>query len=496
VGGCEPQIGLEQEFFLVPREAFYRRPDLQLTGRTVLGRMPPRGQEMCDHYMAPPNQVALECLKEVQHEAFLLGIPLRTRHREVAPNQYELAPLFGVAAAQIDQNLMVMQILEEVAPRHGLACLVQEKPFAGINGSGKHNNFSIATDTGINLLNCEALTKASGSPETFGVVMAAIVKAIDTHGDLMRMAIASPGNDFRLGACEAPPAIVSTYLGESLTAYLEAAKTSRAFGPYSPQVVPVDLGVPSIAPFTVPAEDRNRTSPFPYGGHRFEFRAVGSSQNVSMVNTVLCTIFAESFAAFSTAIEGGATPADVAAAALDEHWRVIFNGDGYSDSWSAEAEARGVWRIDSGVEAMAVLAQEKNTALFSTLGVMSAEECAARTAVMHAHYAGSVEVEARTMIDMIQQYIMPAAKAADMPIAELDAAVAAVSAGLSSLHDAPDEHSKATAARVLRLETMEGARAVCDRVEAIVPEELWMLATYQELLFLDANQGAEINDDL
>merc|ERR1719502_2147728 len=330
VNSVNPNIGLEQEYFLIPRSAFYKRPDLQMTGRTVMGKFPSRGQEMCDHYMGPPNPIAMECIKEIQHECFMLGIPMRTRHREVAPNQYECAPLFGLATTQIDQNLMFMQIATEVSARHGLACLNQEKPFAGINGSGKHNNFSIGTDTGINLLNCEQVTKASGTPDVFGVIMSAIVQAVDQHGDLMRMSIASPGNDFRLGACEAPPAIVSTYLGDSLTSYLEEFKTSKVAKEYVSTAATVDLGVPGVAPFSVPAEDRNRTSPFPYGGHRFEFRAAGSSQNVSMINTVLCTAIAESFTAFADQIAAGETPHAVAAAALEEHWKVIFNGNGYS----------------------------------------------------------------------------------------------------------------------------------------------------------------------
>jgi glutamine synthetase len=360
--------------------------DLQLTGRTIMGKNAPRGQEMCDHYMKAPNVVALECIKEIQHECFLMGIPMRTRHSEVAPNQYECAPLFGIASTQIDQNIMFMLIAEEVSARHGLACLHHEKPFAGVNGSGKHNNFSIGTPDGVNLLNCEQVTKASGSPSVFAVIMAAIVRAVDKHGDLMRMAIASPGNDFRLGACEAPPAIISTYLGDSLTDYLEEFKNSKTIKEYSPKMATVDLGVPAIAPFTVPSEDRNRTSPFPYGGHRFEFRAVGSTQNVSMVNTVLCTIFAESFATFSSAIEGGADPTEVATKALEEHWRVIFNGNGYSEEWPIEAGKRGVWRIDSGVESMSALRSPKNLELFERMGVLSSEEAIARVAVMHDHY--------------------------------------------------------------------------------------------------------------
>ena len=262
----------------------------------------------------------------------------------------------------------------------------------------------------------------------------------------------------------------------------------------APRRSQVSLGVDSVAPFTVPAEDRNRTSPFPYGGHRFEFRAVGSSQNVSMVNTVLCTIFADAFATMSDAIEKGAKPADLAAAALDKHWKVIFNGNGYSDEWPIEAGKRGVWRIDSGVESMKRLSDAKNTELFSKMSVMSKEECDARTVVMYDHYTGSVEMEALCMIDMIKQHIIPSAKAAEMSTAGLEKAVASVEGGLAKVHAGADEYAKATAARELRLETMEDARAVCDKVEAEVPADLWTIATYKELLFLDANQGAEISE--
>jgi len=494
IGGAFPNIGLEQEYFLVPRSAYYKRLDLQMTGRTIMGKNAPRGQEMCDHYMGPPNQIAMECIKEIQHECFMLGIPMRTRHREVAPNQYECAPMFGIATTQIDQNIMFMQICEEVSARHGLACLNQEKPFNDVNGSGKHNNFSIGTDTGVNLLNVAQCAEASGSPETFAVIMSAIIQAVDKHGDLMRMSIASPGNDFRLGACEAPPAIVSTYLGDVLTTYLEDFKNTKVAKPYTAEGMTVDLGIGSITPFSVPAEDRNRTSPFPYGGHRFEFRAVGSSQNVSMVNTVLCTIFAEAFATFADKIEAGSKPADVAAAALEAHWKVIFNGHGYSEEWPIEAGKRGVWRIDSGVESMSRLAAPKNTELFEKMKVMSAKECVARTAVMHEHYAGSVEMEALCMIDMIKLHIIPSCKAAEMPTAALESAVASVKAGLDKVHAAADEEGKATAARVLRLEIMEEARTVCDKAEEDVPADLWTIATYKDLLFLDATNGAEIVD--
>merc|ERR1711990_1192578 len=377
VGGVQPNIGLEQEYFLVPRSAFYKRMDLQLTGRTIMGKNAPRGQEMCDHYMGPPNQIAMACIQEIQHECFMMGISMRTRHREVAPNQYENAPFFGTATTQIDQNLMFMQIAEEVSARHGLACLMHEKPFAGINGSGKHNNISLGTTEGVNLLNVGQLQKASGSSEIFPVLMAGIISAVDTHGDLMRMAIASPGNDFRLGACEAPPAIVSTYLGDDITAYLEKFMAGDV-SPYEPNTKTVDLGIPSIAPFTVPAEDRNRTSPFPYGGHRFEFRAVGSSQNVSMVNTALNTMTAAKFKEFADAIESGASARDVAAKALKDSWKCIFNGDNYDEANQKMLTEKGVWRIDSGVEANKRYTAEKNVALFGEMGVFSPEECKAR----------------------------------------------------------------------------------------------------------------------
>ena len=493
VSGVQPNIGLEQEFFLVPREAYYKRPDLQYCGRTIMGKTPPRGQELCDHYMAPLNQVAMKCMMEIQHECFLMGIPLNTRHREVAPNQYECAPYFGIASNQIDENLMVMQLIEEISVKHGLVGLLHEKPFMGVNGSGKHNNFSLGTPEGVNLFNGPQTTKMSGNADTFPIIIAAVVQAVDKHGDLLRMSIAAPGNDFRLGACEAPPAIISTYLGDQLTTFLKEFSEGKSGVDYKPTKKTVDVGVDGVAPFQVPAEDRNRTSPFPYGGHRFEFRAAGSSQNVSMINTVLCSAIAEAFKGFSDAIEGGAKAHDVAAASLKEHWKVIFNGNGYSEEWPIEAGKRGVWRIDSGVEAMAVLGSDKNIALFETMNVMSKAESLARVEVMLQHYTGTVDVEAKTMVDMIQQYVLPDCKKAALDggiLSELAAAVPKLEAGIMGIEAAAEELDKAKLARVLRLETMEDIRKVCDKAEALVPPGLWTLGTYKELLFLDSQQGA------
>ena len=491
--GLRTNIGLEQEIFLVPRDAYYTRTDLQMAGRTVIGKNAPRGQEMCDHYMAPLSSAtaALACMQEIQDECWRMGIPLKTRHREVAPNQFEFAPLYGTNTTQIDQNLMVMQIIEEVAPKHGLAALLQEKPFNDINGSGKHNNWSIATNDGVNLLSPDSLLEATNNPIAFPVVMAALVAAIDEHGDLMRMAIASPGNDFRLGACEAPPAIVSTYLGEDMTNYLEAFMNGSE-AKYEPGRKTIDLGCAEVLPFEVPAEDRNRTSPFPYGGARFEFRAVGSSQNVSMVNTVLNTITAEKFAEFADRIEAGEDAATIAREALKKHWKVIFNGDNYDEANQAMLTEAGVWRIDSGVEAIATLSADKNVALFEKMGVLSSDECAARQDCLHDHYTGTVEMEALALTDMISQNIIPSVKSASVgPLAELEAAVATLKSAVAEIHAAESSYDKAKLARVLRLETMLDIRDVCDAAEAVVPANLWTLATYKDLLFLDTTTSTE-----
>lgn len=357
--------------------------------------------------------------------------------------------------------------------------------------SGKHNNWSLATSEGTMLLEPSIINEASGNPDAFPVIMAAIVAAVDTYGDLMRMAIASPGNDFRLGACEAPPAIVSTYLGDDMTSYLESFKNNSGGGAYSPGKKTLDLGTSSVMPFEVPAEDRNRTSPFPYGGARFEFRAVGSSQNVSMVNTVLNTITAAKFAEFADAIEAGASPADVARDALNKHWKVIFNGDNYDEDNQAMLTDSGVWRIDSGVEAIHSLTTPKNVELFEKMGVLTKAECEAREAILHDHYTGTVELEAFTMVDMINQHIIPSVKAAGVgPLDDLTSSVTSLKESLAAIHAAETSYEKAQLARVLRLETMIDIRAVCDAAEEVVPADLWTLATYKELLFLDQTVDA------
>jgi len=489
-GGIKTNIGLEQEMFLISRDAYYKRPDLQLTGRTIIGKDAPRDQEMCDHYMGPLSSAtpALACMQEIQEECFAMGIPLKTRHREVAPNQFEFAPLYGANTIQIDQNLMVMQIIEEVAPRHGLTALLQEKPFNNVNGSGKHNNWSISTADGTQLLVPNDINGATKNDLAFSVIMAAVVAALDEHGDLLRASIAIPGNDFRLGACEAPPAIISTYLGDDMTSYLEKFKAGEDVGAYNPGVKTLDLEVSEIRPFQVPSEDRNRTSPFPYGGGRFEFRAVGSAQNVSLVNTVLNTIAAEKFADFADRIDAGEDAVEIAREALEKHWKVIFNGDNYDATSQQMLTDKGVWRIDSGVEAIHALSSDKNVALFEKMSVLNGEELVAREAILHDHYSGSVEMEAKCLVDMINQHIIPSVKGAEIgPLSELHSAVTTVKAALAEIHASETSYEKAQLARVLRLETMVDIRAVCDAAEEVCPANLWTLATYKELLFLDTH---------
>lgn len=484
-------VGLEQEFFLVPREAYNKRVDLQLAGRTVMGKSAPRGQELCDHYMAPANVTGAPyaCMKEIQETCFRLGIPLRTRHREVAPGQYEFAPTFGVASTQIDQNLMVMQIMDEIAPKYGLACISHEKPFQGINGSGKHNNWTVnVTGCGTNLFNYDALTAKSGNPDLFPMIMAAVVKAVDTHGDLMRLSIAVPGNDFRLGACEAPPAIISCYLGEAMTKYLDDYRKGGTNEGYKPTSRKVSLGASVLPSITVPNEDRNRTSPFPYGNNRFEFRAVGSSQNVSLVNTVLNTILADSFKEFADKLEAGETPHQVTRDALNKHWKVIHNGNNYDPENQARLTREGLWRIDSGVEAIKRYTAPKNKALFQRLGVLSPEECEARKTVLLKHYIGMVEIEAKCMIDMINQHVLPSTKAAQLNnslVADLEAAVLTLQNAWDEIHHTEDLDQASTLANALRLQTMDSVRKTCDAAEGVVPSHLWTLATYKDLLFID-----------
>jgi len=331
------------------------------------------------------------------------------------------------------------------------------------------------------------LAENSGSGDIFPVVMAAIVQAVDKHGDLMRMAIAPPGNDFRLGACEAPPSIMSMYLGEDLTTYLDSYRNGNP-ATYVPNTRDLNLGASVLPNIQIPAEDRNRTSPFPYGGHRFEFRAVGSSQNVSLVNTVLAMITAKAFKDFADSIEKGASPRDVAQRALNDSWKVIFNGNGYDPMNQKALTEAGLWRFDSGVDAINRFTVQKNVEIFQELNILTPEECAARKTILLRQYVGTVEIEAQVLVDMIQQHIIPAVKTAGVgSLADLQAAVATLQRELSVIHHADTDEEKARLVRILRLETMLDIRKLTDATEAVIPARLWTIATYKELLFIDQN---------
>jgi len=376
-----------------------------------------------------------------------------------------------------------------------------EKPFQGINGSGKHNNFSLGTNENLNLFNAKQMARSCTTPDAFAIMMAAVVAALHKHGDLLRMSTATPGNDFRLGAMEAPPAIVSTYLGSSLTAYLDAFRKGTPTTPYAAASKQLSLGVSGIPKVNVPAEDRNRTSPFPYGGHRFEFRAVGSSQNVSMVNTVLCSILASEFALLSKQIETGTPARDVAIKTLNEHWAIVFNGNGYSPEWPIEAAKRGIPNHASCVDAITVLGSPKNVGLFESLKdeegtpVMSAAETRCREAVMLDKYCAVVEMEALCLVDMIKQHVLPSVLKAmaigiTISVEPLKSALKQLEAKMHAMEAAEAGATKARVSRELRMETMASVRAVCDDAEGQIPPEMWTLATYKELLFLDSHYGS------
>jgi len=547
IGGMYTNIGLEQELFFVPNEGYSKRPDLIMCGRTLLGRRPAVTQNGDTHYMAPINRTkpVYACMKEIQHECYKIGIPLKTRHREVAPGQYEFAPLFGRVIEQVDNNLMVMQIAEEVAPKHGLRCLLAEKPFAGVNGSGKHNNWSISTVEGAQLLNPEHLAKKmDGDFKVFPIVMACIVAAIDEYGDLMRLSISTPGNDYRLGGMEAPPAIISTHLGNSMTKYLTDFAEGNVHA-YKPEDHLIDLGVSYMPKLYAPPEDRNRTSPFPYGGHRFEFRAVGSSQNVSLVNTVLSSIVAFQFKAMSDRIKAGEKAVTVAQELLKKHMKCVFNGNGYGETWPSVAASRGLFVIPSGVDAIKRFVDAKNVAMFESVNVLSKQECESRKYILLEQYINTVNEENLCLIDMIKRFVMPSVTKSNLPDKQADLAflteaiqmiesdmndiielehkaeeeakgedntvkgmgdedITSTTQGARMLHRASkdtedhpgvtsvpqyekcaDLDSASTKARQCRLERVRDIRERIDKMEEKCPKEHWALPSYDDLFYMD-----------
>lgn len=512
-----PKIGLEQEFFMVSRAAYDRRPDLQRCGRTLVGIEPACG-DYVDTHSAPLNRVALAVMSEVQLECFRLGIALRTRHREGGPNQYEYAPHFGLATAQIDENLVVMEIVEDVARRHGLVALFHEKPFVGVSGSGKHNNFSLSTESGMNLFNekhANAIDEKAiaagrgGGYDAFPTILAAVCRAIYLHGDLVLTSVATPGNDFRLtkgGGAEAPPLTISVYAGEALTKHLQEFAGSGAppfaapMGPFAVGKDKLELGIASVDAhgIEVSSEPRNRTAPFPYGGRRFELRAAGSSQNTAMVNVVLCSAIAEAFNFFSEQIEAGKSAREVAAASLKEHGlAAVFNGNNYTAEWKAEADKRGIWSADSIVDAMSRIETDKAEALLAPLGVYSKEELETRAELYYENYYITVTVEARVLLDMLTTRILPAAKCGDAEASELAVQISKSVDQLRAAMAAIEEVESGTLesaqmCNAMRLGLMGSIRKLVDALEPHVPKKEWPIATYHELLFDDMAHTAPL----
>ncbi len=508
-----PSVGPEQEYFIVDREKYLQRKDLIYTGRTLFGAMPPKGQELDDHYFGVIRERIGAYMKAVNEELWKLGVTAKTQHNEVAPAQHELAPIYDEANLAVDHNQMVMETLKKVAGRQGLTCLLHEKPFAGVNGSGKHNNWSLTSDDGINLLN------PGDTPHEniqFLLVLACILKAVDTHADLLRESAADIGNDHRLGANEAPPAIISVFLGEQLEDVIDQL-CSTGEATHSKSGGTLKTGVATLPDLDKDATDRNRTSPFAFTGNKFEFRMVGSSDSIAPANVVLNTIVAEAFKEAADELEKAedfdTAVHDLIKKLLRDHKRIIFNGNGYSDAWVEEAEKRGLPNIRSMVEAIPAITTEKAVKLYESFGVFTKAELESRAEVEYEAYSKVINIEARTMIDMAGKQIIPAVikyttqlagslgsvKAAcpeaDTSVqaellTETSALLSDMKVALAALVDITDEtagvegaEAQAHAYHDKVVPAMAALRTPADKLEMIVDKELWPFPSYGDLIF-------------
>jgi glutamine synthetase len=513
-GRVTATCGPEQEFFLIDQEFFYRRPDLLTTGRTLIGAKPPRGQELEDHYFGSIPDRVLAFMMEVERELYRLGVPVKTRHNEVAPGQFEMAPIYENANLAADHQQLMMITLRKVAPRYGMQALLHEKPFAGVNGSGKHLNWSLGTESG-NLL------EPGDTPHDnmqFLFFCTAVLRAVDQHQDLLRASVAHAGNDHRLGANEAPPAIISVFLGDQLTDVLEQIERAGT-ATESKQGGLLGLGAPVLPHLPQHAGDRNRTSPFAFTGNKFEFRAPGSSQSVSFPATVLNTIMAESLDEMSTALEAelakGVKFEDALSRLIAEEVRrvkrIVFNGDGYSQEWQDEAARRGLLNLRTTLDAFETLPSEKNRTLFEKYGVLTHRELESRHEVALDQYFKTVNIEGETTADMAGTMLLPAAvrylndlvAAADrtrtlgVETRGLTRTVQIVNELVDELRDALDAlvaqnaelggetvHSKAYHVRDNVIPAMLAVRAAADRLEKVIPDDYWPLPTYRDMLFV------------
>ena len=506
-----PSVGAEQEYFLVDAEKFEERKDLIYTGRTLFGAMPPKGQELDDHYFGTIRQRIASFMRDVNIQLWKVGVPAKTQHNEVAPAQHELAPIYTEANIAVDQNQLTMQTLKRVACQHGLKCLLHEKPFAGVNGSGKHDNWSITTDDGINLLDPG---KTPHENTQFLLVLACILKAVNKHADLLRESAADPGNDHRLGANEAPPAIISIFLGEQLEDVVEQL-ISTGEATHSLKGGKLETGVSTLPDLFKDATDRNRTSPFAFTGNKFEFRMVGSRDSIANPNIVLNTIVAEAFADACDILEKAddfdLAVHDLIKEYLTENQRIIFNGNGYSDEWVAEAERRGLPNIKSMVEAIPAITTDKAVELFERFSVFTKAELESRAEIQYEAYAKAINIEARTMIDMASKQFLPAfikytktladtvnaVKAAGVDASVQTETLKEVSALMAETKVALDNLVKTTADAAAKEEgevqatyyhtevvpAMDALRTPVDKLEMIVDKEAWPMPSYGDLIF-------------
>ncbi len=505
-----PTVGPEQEYFLIDKDLFFKRPDLVYTGRTLFGAMPPKGQELDDHYFGSIRPRVKAYMLELDEELWKLGVFAKTEHNEVAPSQHELAPVFTTTNLATDHNQLTMELMQRVAKKHGFVCLLHEKPFAGVNGSGKHNNWSLSTNTGINLLEPGETPSENAQ---FLLFLCAVIKAVDEYQDLLRISVASAGNDHRLGANEAPPAIVSMFLGDELSAVLDALERDEKY--MSKEKENMRVGVHILPKFPKDTTDRNRTSPFAFTGNKFEFRMLGSSASIADTNTVINTsvtqVLNEFYEILSGAEDFNATLHNLIRETIKAHKRILFNGNGYDDKWTKEAEKRGLSNLRSTPDAISHLLDQKNIELFVNNKVFSEKELRARFDIMLENYTKVVNIEALTMIDMAKKSIIPAVskytkelvKTASM---KRDLSIEAgyevkVATKLSTLnteayelserlerevHEANLEKDVEKNARLHEervLSTMNALRMVVDEMETMTSKEYWPIPSYSELLF-------------
>ena len=506
-------VGPEQEYFLINKEDYKLRKDLIFTGRTLIGAMPPKGQEMDDHYFGILKPRVAAYMHDLDEELWKLGIPAKTKHNEVAPCQHELAPVFDTTNVGVDHNQLTMEVMKKLADKHGFVCLLHEKPFAGINGSGKHNNWSMCTNTGVNLLDPG---KTPAENTQFLVFLSAVIAAVDDYADLLRLSVASAGNDHRLGANEAPPAIISIFLGDELTAVLQAIEKGDFFESHRETM---SIGAAVLPHFRKDNTDRNRTSPFAFTGNKFEFGSLGSSASVATPNTILNTAVAEELSKIAAKLEG-VSEDKVAEAVLDivrdtvaAHKRIIFNGNGYTDEWIKEAEARGLYNLKTTPDAIPSLKSEKAIALFSKFGVLTESELESRYEILLENYTKTLHIESLTMQDMVRKQFLPAVlsytdeisesilskkevsasiptSAQEKLLTKLAKAYEEISESLEKLKADTDEAEKLTDAlsqanfyKDKVFADMGALREMVDPAEELLPEEILPYPTYEQMLF-------------